>query len=51
MGCRMAERNAIGGGPYTLVKNTPGVEVILEANKGYWQKTSLFRADRAQVRA
>lgn len=36
------KRNAIGGGPYTLVKNTPGVEVILEANKGYWQKPPYF---------
>lgn len=36
------KRNAIGGGPYTLVKNLPGVEVVLEANKGYWQKAPFF---------
>ena len=32
------KRNVIGGGPYTLAKNMPGVEIVLEANKGYWQK-------------
>ena len=36
------KRNVIGGGPYTLAKNMPGVEIILEANKGYWQKPPFF---------
>ena len=36
------KRNVIGGGPYNLVKNMPGVEIILEANKGYWQKPPFF---------
>jgi len=36
------KRNPIGGGPYTLAKNIPGVEVVLEANKGYWQKPPYF---------
>jgi len=36
------KRNVVGGGPYMLVKNTPGVEVILEANKTYWQKPPYF---------
>ncbi len=37
------KRNAIGGGPYTLAKNIPGVEVVLEANKDYWQKPPYFQ--------
>ncbi len=36
------KRNAIGGGPYNLIKNTPGVEVVLEAYKGYWGKAPYF---------
>ncbi len=36
------KRNTIGGGLYTLGKNTPDVEVILEANRGYWQKPPYF---------
>ena len=36
------KRNAIGGGPYDLVKNIPGVEIVLEANKGFYQKLPFF---------
>ena len=29
----------VGLGPYKLVSNTPGVEMVLEAYTGYWRKT------------
>src|SRR2546426_2374867 len=29
----------IGAGPYRLVSFNPGVELVLEANDGYWRKT------------
>jgi peptide/nickel transport system substrate-binding protein len=29
----------IGAGPYKFVSFTPGVELVLEANEGYWRKT------------
>ena len=28
----------IGAGPYRFVSHTPGVEVVLEANPGYWRR-------------
>src|SRR5437667_10466763 len=28
----------IGAGPYKFVSHTPGVEVVLEANPGYWRR-------------
>ncbi|PYM17218.1 MAG: hypothetical protein DMD81_09925 [Candidatus Rokuibacteriota bacterium] len=31
-------RHPIGAGPYTFVSHTPGVEVVLEANPGYWRR-------------
>ena len=34
------KRNAAGVGPYTLVKNEPGVEVVLEATQGHWRPAS-----------
>jgi peptide/nickel transport system substrate-binding protein len=37
------KRNATGLGPYTLVKNEPGVEVVLEATKNYWRGAPFFR--------
>ena len=36
------KRNAIGGGTYNLVKNIPGVEIVLEHNKGSYQKAPYF---------
>ena len=32
------KRNVAGLGPYRLVKNEPGVEVVLEATKGHWRQ-------------
>ena len=32
------KRNVAGLGPYQLVKNEPGVEVVLEAAKGHWRQ-------------
>ena len=29
----------VGAGPYRFVSFTPGVELVLEANEGYWRKT------------
>src|SRR5215468_7478727 len=31
-------RRPIGVGPYKFVSHTPGVEVVLEANPGYWRQ-------------
>jgi peptide/nickel transport system substrate-binding protein len=31
-------RAPIGAGPYRFVRHTPGVEVVLEANPGYWRR-------------
>jgi peptide/nickel transport system substrate-binding protein len=36
------KRNTAGLGPYHLVKNEPGVEVILEARPGHWRGTPQF---------
>ena len=30
-------KQPIGAGPYKFVRNTPGVEVVLEAYTGYWR--------------
>jgi peptide/nickel transport system substrate-binding protein len=38
-----AKRNAAGSGPYELTKNTPGVEVVLEARKDHWRGTPAFQ--------
>jgi peptide/nickel transport system substrate-binding protein len=32
------KKHPIGLGPYKFVSNTPGVEVVLEANESYWRK-------------
>ena len=37
------KRNAAGLGPYQLVKNEPGVEVILEARKEHWRPAPYFQ--------
>ena len=37
------KRNVAGLGPYTLVKNEPGVEVVLEATKDYWRPQPFFQ--------
>ena len=37
------KRNAAGLGPYTLAKNEPGVEVVLEATKNYWRPAPYFQ--------
>src|SRR6059036_2658417 len=31
-------KQTIGAGPYRFVSHTPGVEVVLEANPGYWRR-------------
>ncbi len=31
-------KQPIGAGPYRFVSHTPGVEVVLEANPGYWRR-------------
>src|SRR5438128_11802534 len=31
-------KQPIGAGPYKFVSHTPGVEVVLEANPGYWRR-------------
>jgi peptide/nickel transport system substrate-binding protein len=38
-----AKRNAAGSGPYQLVTNTPGVEVVLEARKDHWKGKPQFQ--------
>ncbi len=37
------KRNIAGVGPYRLVKNEPGVEIVLEAAPGYWRPAPYFR--------
>ncbi|TXL78151.1 ABC transporter substrate-binding protein [Vineibacter terrae] len=37
------KRNVAGVGPYRLVKNEPGVEVVLEAAKNYWRPQPFFQ--------
>ena len=32
------KRNPVGLGPYRFVSHTPGVELVMEANEGYWRK-------------
>jgi len=32
------KKHPIGAGPYKFVRHTPGVEVVLEANAGYWRR-------------
>jgi peptide/nickel transport system substrate-binding protein len=36
------KRNIGGVGPYRLVKNEPGVEIVLESTKGYWRPAPYF---------
>ena len=36
------KRNSAGLGPYHLVKNEPGVEIVLEATPNYWQPKPYF---------
>lgn len=38
-----AKRNAAGSGPFELVKNTPGVEVVLQARKDHWRGAPAFQ--------
>jgi peptide/nickel transport system substrate-binding protein len=37
------KRNIAGIGPYRLAKNEPGVEILLEATKGYWRPEPYFQ--------
>lgn len=37
------KRNTAGIGAYRLVKNEPGVEIVLEASKGYWRPEPYFQ--------
>lgn len=36
------KRNVAGLGPYRLVKNEPGVEIVMEATSGYWRPRPYF---------
>jgi peptide/nickel transport system substrate-binding protein len=31
-------KRPIGAGPYRFVSHAPGVEIVLEANPGYWRR-------------
>jgi peptide/nickel transport system substrate-binding protein len=33
------KKHPVGAGPYKFVSFTPGVELVVEANEGYWRKT------------
>src|SRR5262249_26563916 len=37
------KRNTAGLGPYELVKNDPGVEIVIEARRGHWRPTPYFQ--------
>jgi peptide/nickel transport system substrate-binding protein len=37
------KRNIAGIGPYRLAKNEPGVEIVLEATRGYWRPEPYFQ--------
>ena len=37
------KRNTAGLGPYELVKNEPGVEVVIEARKEHWRSQPFFQ--------
>jgi peptide/nickel transport system substrate-binding protein len=37
------KRNIAGIGPYRLTRNEPGVEIVLEATKGYWRPEPYFQ--------
>ena len=37
------KRNVAGVGPYRLVKNEPGVEIVLESSQGYWRPEPYFQ--------
>jgi peptide/nickel transport system substrate-binding protein len=37
------KRNIAGIGPYRLAKNEPGVEIVLEATRGYWRPEAYFQ--------
>src|SRR4029077_10807419 len=36
------KRNNASIGPYRLVKNEPGVEIVMEATPGYWRPKPYF---------
>jgi peptide/nickel transport system substrate-binding protein len=36
------KRNTAGLGPYKLVKNEPGVEIVIEAQSGHWRGAPFF---------
>jgi peptide/nickel transport system substrate-binding protein len=37
------KQRPIGAGPYKFVSFTPGVELVLEANEGFWRKTPAIK--------
>jgi peptide/nickel transport system substrate-binding protein len=37
------KKQPIGAGPYKFVAFTPGVELVLEANEGFWRKTPAIK--------
>ena len=39
LGSEKFKEQPIGLGPYRVVNHTPGVELVLEANTGYWRQT------------
>src|SRR5713101_1164045 len=37
------KKHPIGAGPYKFVSHKPGVEVVLEANPGYWRRVPIIK--------
>jgi peptide/nickel transport system substrate-binding protein len=37
------KRQPVGLGPYRFIRSDPGVELVLEANEGYWRKTPAIK--------
>jgi peptide/nickel transport system substrate-binding protein len=37
------KKHPIGAGPYKFVSHKPGVEVVLEANPGYWRRVPIVK--------
>jgi len=38
------QRHPVGLGPYRFVRSNPGVELVLEANEGYWRKVPSIKS-------
>ena len=37
------QKHPIGAGPYKFVSHKPGIEVVLEANTGYWRRVPIVK--------